>query len=224
MKELHSYATSRDNYGENFGLKRQKITVIWNCVSGLRLVDVLQIVHNMKIEEPKPHCIIFHVGSHDLELMSKANFKGVAVDLMDNVRKLFPEAKVVWSQLLPKSHGLNPACVALDDEIATYVLEFGGHYIRYPAIELVDTKLFKKSKNGELNLTEEGLGKMMPILKTGIESIVNRNLSIIPMLSNLPNFVSLFVKKNMGKKFFKNHRKITKKPYYMKKHQFFKRK
>lgn len=224
IKGLQQYSGDCENYGPNFGLGKFNIAVIWKCERGLRMRDVLPVVSKMKIEETKPNCIVLHVGGNDLEKMSKLDFKGVAIDMIDSLKQQFPGVKLVWSQLLPRSRGLNATRVAIDDEIASYVLEGNGHYIRYPAIEVTDSKVFKMSKNGELDLTTEGILKMMPVLKGGLVSIINRNISIIPVLKNLPRNVSLFVNKNYRTK-FANRKPFYKKkaPFYMKKVPFSRR-
>ncbi|XP_045181773.2 serine/arginine repetitive matrix protein 1-like isoform X3 [Mercenaria mercenaria] len=216
MKALQQYSADSANYGSDFGLGHHNISVVWNCTRGLCLRDVLPTLAKMKIEETKPDCIVLHVGVNDLEKLSRLNFKGVAMDMIDGILEQFPGVKLAWSELLPKSRGVNSVRVAVNDEIATYILEGNGHYIHYPALDLMDRNVFKMSKNGEFEITVEGIIKMMPVLKGGLVSILNRNISIVPVLSNLPKNVSFFVNKNMGKKFY-SRKKTFRKPYYFKK-------
>lgn len=214
MKKLQQTIADREGYGSSFGLDRHNISVIWNCPCGLRIQDVLSTVSKMKIEETKPHCIVLHVGANDLEKMYKNDFKNEAIKMIDGLFQQFPEVKIVWSQLFPRSRGTNALRVSLDDEIAAYVLNANGHYIRYPTLEVADSSVFSMSKKGNLELTSEGVSKMMTVLKGGLTSIINRNISIIPVLRNLPRHVSLFVQKNMRTKFAAKKVFRKKNPYF----------
>ncbi|XP_060562359.1 peptidyl-prolyl cis-trans isomerase G-like isoform X3 [Ruditapes philippinarum] len=215
MRELQEYCASIHNY--DLGLSKCNISVVWRCIKGLLIADVLPVIAQMKTEEPKPDCIVLHVGVNDIEKTSRFNFKDMAFEMIDGIKLQFPDVQVAWSQILPKERKRTNVREVADDEIAHYVLEGGGHYIHYPVLIAMDRQLFKMTERGWLEICTEGILKMMPILRGGLISIVKRHLSIVPVLKNLPTKVSSFVNRNMNSKFYPRGKKGFTKPKYFKK-------
>ena len=218
MKALQEYHATGD-----LGLSPCNISVVWKCIDGLCIADVLPLIAKMRSQEANPDCIILHVGINDLEKSSQFDFKDAAFDMIVEIRRQFPGVKLAWSQLLPKLRTRDSVRRLADDIIATYVLEGGGQYIHYPALVYMDRSLFKMSRTGKLEMSVEGIVKMRPILRGAMISIMKRNLSIVPVLKNLPTNVSKFVNRNMNNKFYPRNNKGFNKGFYNKP-KFFKKK
>lgn len=202
MLKVQLLTGDMQSLGSDLGLRPKNISVVWNCSKGLRMKDVPAVLQKMATEnDDDPKCIILHVGRNDLEPLSRSDFLGIGKHMIHSIVKEFKNTKLIWSELLPSARGMNPLRVALDDALASTVLESGGCYMHYPGLELVNRQIFTETENGELSLTEEGGLKMMHVMKGGIISILHRDILIVPVLQGVPNSVSNFVKKNLGGKF-----------------------
>lgn len=105
----------------------------------------------LKVEDP-PHYLLVHCGGNDIGQEDKC------VVLRENIKKgleklqnLLPNTTLIWSQVLPRLQwrgevdhlALERARVRLNSCIATYILELGGKYIRYPELQESSPCLFR---------------------------------------------------------------------------------
>lgn len=200
------------------GLKGGNKTICWHCVDGLLIKDVLEATKTMKQKHPAPDALILHVGRNDIVSLSKREFMDNAVNVIEGIRKQFPFVKLIWSQILPCEKGLNHFRAEVDDEMAEVVLDGGGHYLRYPPLsEMMDKNNYRISDKGEITVTEVAEMRISVILQGGIQSIMDRGLSIVPDLNNLPARVNSFIRRNINK--FRSIKKkfFGKQPFYKKK-------
>lgn len=195
------------------GLHHRNFSLLWHCKKDTKTTDVLEILQKLHAsEKADPDGIILHLGSVECAEKYDLNVKYSIMDLYDGINKEFPNAKIIWIQLLPDTlGGQNPVLVnrrrnILDDQIAVYVLEKGGAYIRLQH-DMRDKKMFDHLESGDLKLTTAGIELFMIILEGGIVSIMNRGIRIHPNLTQLPKRCNQFVGQNM--KLFKWKKKFT---------------
>lgn len=82
---------------------------------------------------------------------------------IDSLKLMLPETKIIWSEILPRLQYRNEIChkalesvrIRLNNKLATYVLENGGFYIRYPELSESDPAFFKDLPDG-VHLTDFG--------------------------------------------------------------------
>ena len=78
--------------------------ILWTGVGGAGIGDIPDILsRTLQSHTDHPKCVVLHAGSNDI---CKENTLGETrhkvVEILKSVRSLLPEAKVIWSDILPK--------------------------------------------------------------------------------------------------------------------------
>jgi len=178
--------------------------------------DVQELVED-EYEKSKPDYIGLQIGGSEIADSTETEFKMGCTDLVDWLMKRFPEAKIVWIDLLVEIVGkeinlndVDSKRRALNGEIAVHVLEKGGHYLRLPHDYREFRRYFKfKDDNVHMNLTKYSIAIFEEQLHSSLQSIIDRNMYIVPDMKALSLPVHRYVGRNkhkfpsVQKKFFR---------------------
>lgn len=203
MQHLHDLG-KQTSLGTDLGLLERNIMVYWYTKRGLKFRDVLKAVHKKLDKGFTPDMIILHCGGNDLA-ENEMDLESEVRMTVDAISNELPNVKIVWSMILPRWLGQgnvgseNRRRNFLNEKIARFVLDSGGCYLRYPSITLRENHLYKKSFDGDIELSDEGYDRLLDTLKGGIVSILQRGITIHPELYDLEPLVSEFVNENSGK-------------------------
>ena len=115
----------------------------WQGKGGMLTSQLRARIRTMSIYEDLPDFLIVHVGANDLGNMSVGDLRN---NLQNTLRVIsrynLPGTKIVWSQMLPRFKWryssnlktMETGRYRVNNGVASYVLNHGGYYIRYPEI------------------------------------------------------------------------------------------
>lgn len=189
----------------SMSLDTRGFSLLWHCKRDTKATDVMDVLHKLKnAEKNDPDCIILHIGGVEFADKVEINFKYDVMDMIDKIKTEFPNTKQVWCQLLPDFLGeddnpytLNKRRNFVDDQIAVYMLEKDGSYIRLQH-DMRDKKMFVVNGK-DIKMTNLGADVFKGVLKGGIISILNRGIHIHPDMTLLPKRCYKYVGDNPDK-------------------------
>ncbi|XP_048364950.1 uncharacterized protein LOC125439779 isoform X3 [Sphaerodactylus townsendi] len=153
--------------GSQLGLE-ESATLEWHGQDNLKWIQLLPFLQDLVTGCQAPNLVIVHLGEEDLAQAAK-------VDLVNRVRaeftllpKLFPRAKVIWSEIIPQGF-----CYAQDAYWARKRLNlalglplesYGGAVLKHPGISSENSTLYID----QANLSDAGLDVFLEDIKNGI--------------------------------------------------------
>ena len=78
--------------------------VFWNGLGGARYGDITKLLSDLKVQRPRPPAmLIVHVGTNELVVTDFFSIRQRIAIFMHECREAYPEAKLVWSDILPRA-------------------------------------------------------------------------------------------------------------------------
>ena len=103
IKRAFVYARTRPD-GPNLGLKRFPVDIWWQGYGGLRLKNLQRQLQTLvKVNGIHPKYIIIHCGGNDIGFTKVHKIREYVVDAFKFVNEHISGAKIIWSQILPRS-------------------------------------------------------------------------------------------------------------------------
>lgn len=169
--------------GSQMGLEKLA-RVFWQGRSGMRWCQVLSMVkHLLKYEDP-PHLLVIHCGGNDLGSQNGVSLKFRIRDDLIKIAGLLPNTLIVWSQILPRlqwrderdHRAIERARKRLNNYVATFCLQRGWAYLRYPQIK--ETSAF--FRDDKVHLSDQGNQVFINNLRSGLSCFLSSNLQVYP--------------------------------------------
>lgn len=162
--------------GTSLGLGRINVSLWWQGRRGMTTSEIITTIRKMKRYNHPPQYLILHVSGNDLGYIKVGFLRNQIKNILRWIYKELPHTTVVWSQILPRlnwrytcNHKAMMACrYRINNSIATFVLQNGGCYIRYPDIKPNHTCL----KQDGVHLTPLGNDLFLNVLQGAIETFV----------------------------------------------------
>jgi lysophospholipase L1-like esterase len=83
--------------------------VLWRGVGGARLSGLCYMLSSYLRRRQAPTTIVIHVGTNDLFHDMLSGVRANVVEVLSAVRKLFPDSRIIWSDILYRAFYLNEA-------------------------------------------------------------------------------------------------------------------
>ena len=102
----HAYISARTRPGRtNLGLESKGMKIWWHGYSGLKIFNLKNKQWYLKHLGEQPQFIVIHCGGNDLGSKENSLFSLIAKvkDNLGIIAHHFPQSRIVWSQLLPRS-------------------------------------------------------------------------------------------------------------------------
>ncbi len=124
---------------------------LWLARGGMRWAELMPLLeHQRQLSTCHPAAIVVHLGSNDL-VNRKASELHLAIteDLL-RLRLLFPQTKIIWSDILPRRHwqgavssdAIDLVRRKLNRRLANRVTELGGLRVAHPRIKASDSSMY----------------------------------------------------------------------------------
>jgi len=139
IKWVFEHAWSRP-VGTNLGLQRYGYSVLWVGHPGLKVAQVLNLVHALLNWRRPPAFLVIYAGGNDIGNMRcgllRYNIKLIVKQLM----QLLPNTTIVWSSILPRlryrssknTKAMENCRTRINRSLIDYVIKYGGKAIKYP--------------------------------------------------------------------------------------------
>nr|DAA01769.1 TPA_exp: putative hydrolase [Lytechinus variegatus] len=147
-------------------------SVRWLGKRGLRIEGVSDWLDKMGRSEPKPSVVVLHVGTNDIEALSKKKLASLTYRLFDANKGKF---QIVWSDILERvwypagctgdQGKLDLKRRAANRYAKALAARFHGKAIPHPSISHNDISLYRTDG---LHLADEGLDRFISELKVGL--------------------------------------------------------
>ncbi|XP_041483268.1 uncharacterized protein LOC121430060 [Lytechinus variegatus] len=147
-------------------------SVRWLGKRGLRIEGVSDWLDKMGRSEPKPSVVVLHVGTNDIEALSKKKLASLTYRLFDANKDKF---QIVWSGILERvwypagctgdQGKLDLKRRAANRYAKALAARFHGKAIPHPSISHNDISLYRTDG---LHLADEGLDRFISELKVGL--------------------------------------------------------
>ena len=132
-----------------------------------------------------PDYMVLHCGGNDIGKHALKSLRIVIFELFQFITRKFPQTKVIWSQILPRSQwryssdsiAMNRCRNRLNNFAAHKIVQSGGCYVRHPSLEIVTTSLYKTDG---VHLSSVGNELFLNQLSAGIEAFVVHNVNLLP--------------------------------------------
>lgn len=151
--------------------------------------DLLPKIKKLLSLEDSPDFLMIHCGGNSIGNKFKKSCKlgHDMTNTIDCLKLLIPNTKLIWSEILPRlqyrnenSHkALDTVRIRLNNKLATYVLEKGGFYIRYPELSELDSALFKDLPDG-VHLTDFGNSLFLYRIQQALHNFLLSNVKVSP--------------------------------------------
>ncbi|KAL8206475.1 UNVERIFIED_CONTAM: hypothetical protein K2H54_004754, partial [Gekko kuhli] len=151
--------------GSELGLEKE-IILEWHGCAGLMWAQLVPFLQDLATYYWPPDMLIIHVGENDLMHTPSIRFliKTIQRELF-LVKELFPNVKVVWSEMTPWP-GVLPCGLLkkVNHDVGWDVKDHRGIVIKHPGLSSEDPKLY--TEQGTLN--DAGLDMFLEDIKSGI--------------------------------------------------------
>ena len=149
-----------------------------------------KVKHLMKLNDP-PVYLILHCGANDVGNVENGyDTKTLIQDMklvLDKIRCLMPEVKIVWSQLLPRKEwrysedvdAMNRSLGRINNAVASDVIRKGGCYIKYPDIKESKADLFD---DDNVHLSQAGNEILLNNMSAAIEQFYTMGTQVYPKM------------------------------------------
>ena len=163
--------------GVNLGLGRIGVEIWWQGRSWLRVSQARRQIRSLLKVEDMPNIIVIHMAGNDIG-QTKVGFLRIEIkNFLNWLAELMPETAIVWSQILPRTQwrfsqnlvAMENVRVRLNSSIASFVVNSGGHYVRYPDIQASKTFLCEDG----VHLTPLGNNVFLNTLQGALETILS---------------------------------------------------
>lgn len=171
--------------GSNLCLERLNAELWWQGKGGMIISQLRGRIRTMLKFEGPPHYLIVHVGANDLGNLPAGDLRN---EIKKNLRVIsryhLLGTKIVWSQMLPRFNWryssdlvkMERCRYRTNNAVASYVLKYGGYYIRYPEI-IRDRRLFE-ADGVHLSLVANNI--FLNKLQGGIEYFLDGRGNVFP--------------------------------------------
>ena len=172
--------------GINLGLQQQNVSIWWQGRSGMVVGQLKQQIKKMLTFEDPPSVLVIHLAGNDIGRFKIGHLRNEIKSIMTWLQQELPNTLLVWSQILPRNNwrysespkAMEKCRYRLNNSIATFVLNLGGGYIRYPEI-LSDKNLI--GSDG-VHLTTLGTNILLNTLRGGLDHFIYRNGNVFPAI------------------------------------------
>ena len=127
---------------KNLGLSQIGGYIEWKFKPGLREHELVKIIEDMSSVKPPPYLLIIHCGGNGIGQAPLGHIQKLMKSNIEYIKSLLPYTRIAFSSILPRLHyrnemnhrKLDKARKRLNTELASYCMNSGGGYIRYPEI------------------------------------------------------------------------------------------
>ena len=145
-----------------------------------------QQIRKMLTFEDSPSIVIIHLAGNDIGRVKIGHLRNDIKSIISWIQHEMPNTLLVWSQILPRNawrysesrKAMEKCRYRLNNSIATFVLNQGGAYIRYPEI-LSDKNLL--STDG-VHLTTLGTNILLNTLRGGLGHFIHCQGNVFPAI------------------------------------------
>lgn len=136
------HAAKRRPGGSNLGLARIGVSIWWDGVSGMSVLELENKLKDMMNYENPPKLLVIHLAGNDIGHHKVGNLRIEVKDLLNWVNTYLPNTTMVWSQILPRdfwryntadnNEAMDKCRYRINNFASNFVIQKGGRYIRYP--------------------------------------------------------------------------------------------
>ena len=147
----NAFLHARHTYdGPNLNINRYGYTVWWQGKGGMKWRDLVpRLVFLSNFESP-PSVLVIHCGGNSIGQTPLVDLRAEIMCSLKQIKVMFPQTKIVWSQILPRSNwrygknkkALNQAAERINNFAAHYATRWGCEYIKYPELAWDQTDFF----------------------------------------------------------------------------------
>ena len=137
-----------------------------------------------KLEE-SPHVLMIHFGGNDLGAYSVGDLRIQLKLVLQNLHKMFPKTKLIWSQILPRKNwrysqnkkAMERSRARINSAIATETIKLGGAYVKYPDIKCASIELWA---DDGVHLSTLGNEIFLNTIQGALQSFVESRTVVYP--------------------------------------------
>ncbi|XP_015261558.1 PREDICTED: nascent polypeptide-associated complex subunit alpha, muscle-specific form-like [Gekko japonicus] len=157
--------------GSQLGLE-EGVILEWHGQEGLTWTQLVPLLQSLAAQGQAPDVLVVHLGESDLEGHRGAPLASTIRKELELVKELFPQARILWSNLLLRRRGsgkagsrtVNRARTVVNLEMGPFVATLGGAVIEHQAILHTDPDFYTDGDN----LSGRGLDLFLEDVKNGI--------------------------------------------------------
>jgi len=177
----NAFMAARGSYrGTNLGLDAQNMKLWWQGYSGITLLNLRRKLKVLFKVGDEPTFVLIHCGGNDIGLSSLHVLRYCVDNILHDIHRHWPFAKVIWSEILPRrvwrysnnAVAMDRVRQRLNNYAATKVCRAGGSYIKHADLRSVDNQLF--GSDG-IHLTALGNDIFLNELSAQLEAIKKRH-------------------------------------------------
>lgn len=143
-----SIASRERKGGLNLGIVNTEIW--WQGYGGMVLSQLLPKLRVLRRIENDPDVLIIHCGANSLGLIELKSLLEKLQDTLEQIAKLFPRSKLVWSNLLPRFNwrysedirAMEDSRKRVNREAILLVTSMGGSFIKHTQFDSKDPTVF----------------------------------------------------------------------------------
>lgn len=162
--------------GSRLGLE-EGIILEWHGQEDLTWTQLVPTLQSLAVEGHGPELLIIHLGESDLECNRGVQLSCTIKRELALVKELFPQARILWSNLLPRRRGVgkagsrtvNRARTMVNLDVGPFISTLGGAVIEHPAVLHTDPDFYVDGDN----LSCRGLDIFLEDVKNGILAHLN---------------------------------------------------
>jgi hypothetical protein len=130
----NAFLHARHTYeGPNLSMKRYGYTILWQDKGDLKWQDLVpRLVFLSNLESP-PSVLVVHCGGNSIDQTPLFDLRAEINFSLNQIKVMFPETKLVWSQILPRSNWRKHVVIGND---CTCSCKFNYHTITTAQVQL----------------------------------------------------------------------------------------
>lgn len=184
IKHAYRHTSSSVHVGPDLDLQRCDASIRWQAKGGLRSEGLKKFVRDTLVIEDPPQFMVIHCGANNVGQDKSHDLISDMKSIIDHFFTSLPLTKIVWSQMLPRlkfrfgknQKALEQVLVNVNSKMASYVLDNGGYYIKYPEISHRDPGLFSDG----VHLSDIGKDIMLHRLQQGLYTFMTSQARVYP--------------------------------------------
>lgn len=183
IKRAFCYARSCGENGSQLGMAGL-VEIFWQGRSGLVWNKCIPLIRHLLTVQESPDLLVIHCGGNDIGQKTTAALLHLIKQDFLKLSVILPQATMVWSQILPRLHwrgeqnhkALERSRKRVNNGIASFILNKGGKYLRYPDIVENDHLLFCDG----VHLSATGHEMFLKTLKKGLDQFLFSDNKVFP--------------------------------------------
>lgn len=120
--------------GMQLGMDPSNVVIHWKGTQGMTWPQLLPLLHQLKVKWPNPDVLIMHLGGNDLSTENPTDLLASVKKDLSSMCSIFPECRLVWSNILPRrvwrhsadNHEVDLVRTTVNRRIHNIILDLGG--------------------------------------------------------------------------------------------------